>query len=202
MTDSILELATTYGLPFLALITGLSCLALPVPVSIVMMLSGSFVATGDFELWEVFGAAYSAALAGDQVGFLIGRAGGTPILGWISRNPARASLIEKAKAQIDSKGWVAVFLTRWLFSPLGPYVNFIGGAAAMNWLKFTIPGAAGELVWVTLYVGMGYFFSSNISAIADLASSASGFLAAGAVAVFLGWRLLVVLRKNDHARQL
>ncbi len=194
MTDSLLTLATSYGLPFLALITSLSCLALPVPVSIVMMLSGSLVASGDLELWQVFSAAYLAALAGDQVGFFVGRFAGTPIINFIGRNPGRAALIDKARRQLDEKGWLAVFFSRWLFSPLGPYVNFIGGAAAMNWIKFTVPGATGELVWVSLYVGLGYFFSSNISAVADLASSASGFLAAGAVAAFLGWRLWIALR--------
>ncbi len=196
MTDSILTLATTYGLPFLALITALSCLALPVPVSIVMMASGSFVASGDFELWQVFVAAYAAALAGDQLGFFIGRAAGMPILGWISKSPSRGALIDKARRQLDEKGWLAVFFSRWLFSPLGPYVNFIGGAAAMNWAKFTAPGAAGELVWVTLYVGLGYFFSSNVAAVADMAGNASGFLAAGAVAVFLGWRLWVAFKAS------
>lgn len=196
MTDSLLSLATSYGLPFLALITGLSCLALPVPVSLVMMLSGSLVASGDLLLWEVFLAAYIAALLGDQIGYFIGRGAGISVLGWISKEPSRAALVEKARAQLDEKGWLAVFLSRWLFSPLGPYVNFIGGAAPMNWLKFTVPGAAGELVWVTLYIGLGYFFSANISAVADLASNASGFLAAGAVAGFLGWRVWVALRPN------
>ncbi len=189
MIDSTLLLVSSYGLPFLALITALSCLALPVPVSIVMMLSGSFVASGDFELWQVFLAAYVAALTGDQLGYWIGRGGGNLLLGWMEKSPARAALIGKAHGMLEEKGWIAIFLTRWLFSPLGPYVNFIGGAAAMNWLKFTLPGAAGELVWVTLYVGLGYFFSANISAVSDLVSSASGFLAAGAVVAFLGWRL-------------
>ncbi len=199
MTESFLTLATSYGLPFLALITSLSCLALPVPVSIVMMLSGSLVASGELDFWQVFFAAYLAALVGDQVGFLIGRVAGAPIIGWLARSPARAALIDKARGQLDKKGWWAVFFSRWLFSPLGPYVNFIGGAAAMNWLKFTAPGAAGELVWVSLYVGLGYFFSSNISAVADLASSASGLLAAGAVAAFLGWRLWIALRAGGKA---
>ncbi|MCO6185489.1 DedA family protein [Rhizobium sp. L1K21] len=200
MIDGVLSLATEYGLPFLALITFLSCLALPVPVSIAMILSGSLVASGDLSLWQVFLAAYVAAMAGDQMGYATGRGAGIAILKWISRDKRRANMLEKAKLQLDSHGGLAVFFSRWLFSPLGPYVNFIGGAASMNWLVFTIAGAAGEFVWVGLYVGLGFFFSSNISAVADLAENASGFLAAGAVAGLLGWRLVVALRSEAKRR--
>lgn len=195
MMDDVLALAGTYGLPFLGLVTALSCLALPVPVSIAMMIGGSLAASGDFNLAAVVLTAYAAALIGDQAGFWIGRAGGTPILTWFERKPARAKLIGEARAYAEKRGWIAVFLTRWLFSPLGPYVNFAGGATGANWAAFSSASAAGELVWVVLYVGLGYFFSANVSAVAELAGDASGFLAAGAVAAFLGWRLWVAYSK-------
>jgi len=47
MTDLILTLAADYGVPLLFSVTFLSCLALPVPSSLLMLASGGFAAAGD-----------------------------------------------------------------------------------------------------------------------------------------------------------
>jgi len=201
VTDQIIALVPTYGLSLLALIVFLSCLALPVPSSLVMLTSGSFAAAGDLELFSTFLVAWLAALCGDQVGYLLGKQGGARLLAGLSRHPDRAALLGKARSWIEKRGGPGVFFSRWLVSPLGPYVNFIGGATGLGWLRFTLWGAAGELVWVSLYVGLGVVFADNITAVADVASNTSGVLAAGFVTLFLGWRLLAVLRKqrrNHH----
>lgn len=195
MTDQLITLIPTYGLPLLAVIVFLSCLALPVPSSLLMLTSGSFAAVGDLGLWATALTAWAAAMAGDQVGFSLGRIGGTRLLDRVSRHPDRAALLDKARAFITQRGGVGVFLTRWLLSPLGPYVNFIGGASGMVWLRFTLWGGMGEMVWVTLYVGLGYFFANNISAVAEISSDISGLLVAGLITMVLGWRVLKVLRK-------
>lgn len=88
----------------------------------------------------------------------------------------------------------ACFFTRWLLSALGPYVNLIAGAMNMSWLRFSLAGVAGEIVWVGLYVGLGAGFSAYILQIADIASNASGFLAAAVVMFLLGRYLWTVVR--------
>ncbi len=195
MTDQIIALVPTYGLSLLVLIVFLSCLALPVPSSLVMLTSGSFVGAGDLSLVPTFLAALGAAVAGDQIGYLIGRKGGGKLLNRIASTRDRQALLDRAKNWTDQRGGPGVFLSRWLVSPLGPYVNFIGGATGLAWGRFTIWGAAGEAVWVTLYVGLGFVFSDNISAVAELASDFSGMLAAGVVTLGLGWQIRRVLKK-------
>lgn len=199
MTEQLITLATNYGIPFLALIVFLSCVALPVPCSFVMLMSGSLVTSGDLAFAPVFGAAYGAALAGDQAGYFAGRFAGHLILPFIERSPARMALLGKARDMLDRRGGAGVFLTRWLFSPLGPYVNVIVGGAGMNWLTFSAFGALGEMVWVSLYIGLGMVFSANILTIADIASNVSGMLVAGAVTVFLGWRIVSLLTSGKDA---
>ena len=87
-------------------------------------------------------------------------------------------------------GWT-VYLTRWLFSPLGPYVNLIAGSTGMAWLRFTIADLLGEATWVTLYVALGYGFASQIEELSDTLGNVIGALTAGTVTVMLGralWR--------------
>ena len=196
MTEWILELVPTYGLPLLAVVVFLSCLALPVPSSLVMLASGSFVSAGDLPFSLTFLTAFAAAIAGDQTGYLIGRRGGAPLLARLAARGERRKLLDRARTWINLRGGIGVFLSRWLFSPLGPYVNFIGGATGLDWRRFTVWGAAGEAVWVGLYVGLGMAFAGNIAAAGELAGDFSGILAAGTLALFLGLRLRAVARNH------
>lgn len=196
MTEWLLALVPAWGLWLVAATTFLSCLALPVPSSLVMLTAGGFVAAGDLVLWQVTGAALGGAILGDNAGFLLGRRGGARLLERLRKSPKRAGLITRAVAEMQAKGRIAVFFSRWLVSPLGPWVNIAGGAAGFPWRRFVVPGAAGEVVWVAGYVGMGYAFAGNIEAASDLIGSALGFLAAGGAAVALGLWLRAALRQG------
>ena len=99
-------------------------------------------------------------------------------------------------------GNLGIFLSRWLASPLGPYVNLAAGIMRLNWPRFLLWGALGEIVWVTAYVGMGYVFAGQMTAVAEIAGNASGFLAAAAVAAGLGaylWKIGAEIPKKKRA---
>ena len=102
----------------------------------------------------------------------------------LAANPARGKLIINAVAQMGRRGAVGIFLTRWLFAPVGPWANFAAGATRDDYTRFTIPAIAGEAVWVALYVLMGDSFAGNIQAASGLAGSALGIVAG--VAAMLG----------------
>ena len=186
MTDWLLALVPQYGLWLLAATTFFSCLALPFPASILMLTAGGFVAAGDLALVNTVAAAAAGGIAGDQVGFWAGRSLGAPILGRVRQDPARDKMVSRAVVLLEEKGVLAVFLTRWLFSPLGPWVNLVTGSTGYGWHRFTAAGVAGELVWAGLYVGMGYSFAGNIEAASDMLGSVLGLLAGVAAVVILG----------------
>lgn len=186
MTESLLSLIPVYGLWLVAAITFLSCLALPVPSSLIMLAAGSFVASGDLALLPTLAAAFLGAALGDQAGFALGRKGGRALLRRLRAKPARGPLIDRAEALMVRRGALGVFLSRWLFSPLGPWINFAAGATGLAWLRFTLAGLAGEAVWVGLYVGTGVFFAGHITAASQLLGSSLGVIAAGTATVALG----------------
>lgn len=200
MTDWLLALVPQYGLWLLAATTFFSCLALPFPASIMMLTAGGFVAAGDLALLPTFAAAAGGGIAGDQFGFWAGRKIGTPLLDRVRRDPARDKLLKKAVVMLEAKGIVAVFLTRWLFSPLGPWVNLVTGSTGYGWHRFTAAGVAGEAVWSGLYVGMGYGFAGNITAASDMLGSVLGILAGGAAVVVLGLWLRSALKAQRMAQ--
>ncbi len=196
MTAWLLALVPSYGLWLIALCTFASCLALPIPASILMLAAGGFAASGDLVLWQVIVAALGGAVAGDQLGYWLGRRGGAALVDRLGRGP-RAGLIGKARQLIETRGGLAVFLSRWLFSPLGPYVNLIGGAMRQSWPRFSLWGLAGEAVWCGLYVLAGRAAGGNLSAASDMLGSVLGLVASGTAAAGLGWWLLRLAKRGE-----
>lgn len=194
MTDTIFLLVTGYGALVVLASAYLSCLLVPIPTSLLMLASGAFVAAGDLVFAQVFGAAFLGAVAGDQTGFLIGRHGGAPFVSKLKKNAAREKIISRAERMIDRFGGIGVFFSTWLFAPLGPWVNFIAGSARLNWVRFTIWDTLGELIWVSIYVGIGYAFAANISEASEIAGNVIGILAALALAGAMIWWIVKSLR--------
>ncbi len=193
--DAVFTIVANYGAAALFAVTLLSCLALPVPASLMMLTGGAFAASGDLVLTTAVLSAYAGALVGDQTGYVIGRSCAGPLERWAEAGRRRTFLLGRARASIDEWGGVGVFLSRWLVSPLGPYVNFASGAGRMHWIRFSVWGAAGEVVWVVLYVGLGYAFAESLPAVAEFAADFNGIIAGGVVAVGL-WMWLRLMQKR------
>jgi membrane protein DedA with SNARE-associated domain len=201
MTSWLLALVPQYGLWLLAATTFLSCLALPFPASILMLTAGGFAAAGDLVLWQAFLAAAAGGIAGDQLGYWAGHRFGMAFLSRLRKDPARDKLLARAEALMDRRGILAVFFSRWLVSPLGPWVNLVAGSTGFGWHRFTFAGIAGESVWAGLYVGTGYAFAGNIEAASDALGSALGMVAGASAVVILGYWLWAAQRA-DAARAL
>lgn len=200
MTDALLALVPTYGLPLLFVVGILAATGIPLPSTLILMAVGAFVAGGDLDLIPAFLTALTAAVSGDQIGYQIGLRAGHKVEVHLSRKPARAAQILKAKRFIQRFGGVGVFLTRWLFAPIGPTTNIICGASDMRWLKFTIWDILGEITWVTIYLSIGYIFRGNLEELASMLGEASWLLIAATAAAFMGHRLLTVFRKLQSER--
>ena len=163
--------------------------------------AGAFAASGDLSLAGIAAAALAGAVAGDQVGYVLGKRGGALIERMTQGHPRRAALIDRARAALQKRGPQAVFLSRWLVSPLGPYVNFAGGAAHLPRASFTFWSAAGECIWVGTYIGLGYGFSGQINAVAEITADVSGIVAMGCATLILAWALRARLRMLDQQRR-
>jgi len=194
VTDTLLGFVSAYGVPAVLVFTFLSCLAVPVPTSLAMLAAGAFAASGDLVLWRVALAAYVGAVAGDQTGYGIGRLAEARVSAALAQ-PGRAARVAPARAAVERWGGIGVFLSRWLFSPLGPWVNLLAGAGGFRWPVFTVWAAAGEAVWVAVYVGLGFAFASQIEALAVLLGNSAGLLAAALVAALLLAQLRARLRR-------
>lgn len=189
MTEWLLALVPQYGLWLLAVATFLSCLALPFPASILMLTAGGFAAAGDLILWQALLAAAGGGIAGDQLGYWSGREFGASFVARLRKDPSRDRLLAKADAFMNRRGLLAIFLSRWLVSPLGPWVNLVAGSSGYGWARFTLVAAIGEVVWAGLYVGTGFGFAGNVEAASKALGSALGMIGGAGAALVLGYWL-------------
>lgn len=190
MIDTLMAAVGAWGAPVLSVILAINCFGLPFPTSLLLLAVGAIAADGGLSAAAVLAWGVGGAVAGDQAGYWVGRLGGR---GLVAAAAARFSLgpaLAKAEAAAGRWGALGVFLTRWLFSPLGPSMNLVAGVGRMPWPVFTVWGFLGEAVWVGLYTGLGYAFAGSIPAIADLLGTATWFLIAAAATAALGWALL------------
>ncbi|WP_417207245.1 DedA family protein [Antarctobacter sp.] len=200
MTDTLFALVSTYGLWVVAGSAFLSCLAIPIPTAVVMLAAGGFAAAGDLVFWQVLGIAWLAAVAGDQTGFHIGRWGGAPLIDAIARRTGRHKLIGQARDTVQRWGGVGVFFSTWLFAPLGPWVNLIAGAARLSRWRFTLWDIAGETIWVSAYVTLGFAFGTRLEDLTEAVTNWSGMIASAAMTVTLAGLLVLKLRKGRKPR--
>ncbi|MDG1459299.1 MAG: DedA family protein [Pseudoprimorskyibacter sp.] len=197
MTDLFFNLLSNYGVFVLFVSTLLSCLFVPIPSSLVMIAAGAFVASGDLALWSVLGAAYLGALIGDQVVYRVGRANGDWAITRLSRKPSRARMLARSQTILDRHGGIAVFLSTWAFAQISSCVNIIAGIAQLSPWRFFLWDAAGEVIWVGMYVGLGYIFSGQLETVITRVGQTSGVsVLAGAILVI---GLLLRFRRSAGA---
>lgn len=191
MTETLLALVPTYGSWLVLFSLLLSCLALPVPSSILVMTAGGFAASGDLVLWQVQTMAFIGFVVGDQIAYALAKTGGRPLIARLRHRPGADRLFGRAQLLLDRHGLLAVFLSRTVLSPLGPYLGYLSGFLGLSWLSFTLAAVVGAVCWCIGYSLLGYVFATQIAQIASLIGNVIGFLVGGclvAAAVWYLWR--------------
>ena len=195
MIETILALIPTYGLWVIFITIALGCLAVPLPGSMLVLASGSFAAAGDIDLYYAMAAALAGYITGDQTAYRIARLAGPSLVDRFKKSKKAGGMITKAEALLQKRGVVAVFLSRTIITPVGPWMSYLCGAMGLKWILFTASSLVGASLWVAAYTLTGYYFADRIYELASLASDGLGFVAAFLALVGAGWWLAMSWRK-------
>jgi membrane-associated protein len=188
MTDQVLALLPLYGAIALFGILIVSCAGFPGPASLLLLVVGSFVAQGEMTLWQVLVAGIAGAVIGDQIGFLAGRVGGRMLLGRITKIVGHTG-IKRAEAFTMRWGGAAIFFSRWLVNPLGPWINLSSGIADYPWIRFILWDVLGEVFWVVLLITLGEIFSDRVQSLTDVLGHLAWFIVGAICVAILAWKL-------------
>ena len=200
LTDQLLAALLHYGLPALFGVNVIAAIGAPLPASLMQVAAGSFVEQGEMTLWQVIILASAAAVLGDQIGYGVARWCGRRLLARISRKLGGETNIRKAEALAKRWGGAGIFFSRWLVTSLGPWVNVTSGVAEYPWPRFILWAVLGDVLWVVLYVMLGYVFSDRVQAIAEVLGYLVWVILGFIATIVLGWKTMQYLRlKNSVA---
>lgn len=199
--DAILSLS---GVPAYAIVGTLAFLEAAVFVGLVlpgetaMVLGGVLASQGRVSLAVLLGVAVVAAVAGDSVGYEIGRHFGPALKGSRLGRMVGDARWARGEAYLARRGGSAVLLGRWvgLLRALAPAV---AGMSRMPYRRFLAYNAAGGTVWAVAVVLLGYFAGASFRRVETYLGRASMLLLAvllAGAALVLGARYVVRHRQQ------
>lgn len=168
----------------------------PLPATLLLLALGAFVAADDLDIWPALLVASTAAILGDQIGYAVGRIGGRRAIDAIARRAGRDDAIGRAERFTARWGAPSIFLSRWLVTALGPWVNLSSGVAAYSWPRFLLWDCLGEILWVSAYLSLGYLFHEHVQELNDLLVTIGWLLLAFIIAALSGWQLANRMRRT------
>ncbi|MCX6499872.1 MAG: DedA family protein [Arthrobacter sp.] len=159
-----------------------------VPGETAAVLGGVVSSRGEVPLWGMVTVVVLAAVAGDTVGYEIGKHLGPRLLDARIMKRHRPALA-KAQDFLRRRGGSAVFLGRFVafFRAVMPA---LAGTSRMHYPRFLAFNAAGGLTWGVGFVLLGYFAGNSYDAVAKVAGRdiTATALVIGLLAVII-WRI-------------
>jgi membrane protein DedA with SNARE-associated domain len=178
------------GYVALASLVGLESMGVPVPGETALLTAGIVAQQGHLKIEVVIAVAAGAAVAGDNLGYLLGRKGGRSLLlraGPLERQ--RRAIVGRGERFFGRHGASAVFLGRWV-TGVRVVVAWLAGANRMHWPRFLVWNALGAIAWAVT-VGLAAFLLGAAGEKLIASAGAAAVVAVGVAlgALFLGARL-------------
>ena len=181
------------GLPLLFALIAVESMGVPLPGETALFAASILAADGRFSIVAVIAIAATAAIVGDNVGYLIGRKAGRRLLeapGPFERH--RRGVIAYGQPFFDRHGPKAVFLGRFV-AGLRITAAWLAGVNHMPWKSFLFWNATGGIAWATAVGLLAYAFGHA----AERAIETAGLV--GLVgAVLLGIGVWIYIRRRTH----
>lgn len=155
--------AWVYAVLFLIVFCETGLVVLPfLPGDSLLFIGGAFCATGEMNLGLLIVLLLVAAIAGNTVNYMVGRAIGPRVFN--SHIPLLERFLDRAALQkthnfYEKHGGKTIVLARFI-PVVRTFAPFVAGASEMTVSRFQLFNILGALLWVLLLVLLGYFFGN------------------------------------------
>ncbi|TMM15086.1 MAG: DedA family protein [Actinobacteria bacterium] len=164
------------------------------PGETAVILGGVIASQGNVNIVVMIVVATVAAIAGDSVGYEVGRLLGPRLLA-VRPLRRRHAGVEKARDFIRRWGAWAVVLGR-LTAFLRAVVPGLAGMGGMHYPRFLMANALGGVLWATGFTLLGYFLGSTYKRVLSVSSWAAAGFVAVVVVVLVGLRIRARVRER------
>lgn len=181
-----------YGYGAVALFLFLEDFGVPVPGETILIAAAVYAGAGRLDIVVLGVVAALAAIAGDNVGFAIGHFGGRQlVLRWGRRVFLTEKRLDKAEQFFTRHGGKVVTIARFV-EGLRQANGIVAGVAKMHWRRFIVFNVVGAVLWVAVWLTVGYVAGSHIDSLYRSFRHDEvyvGIAIAVAVLAFAGYRL-------------
>ena len=142
-------------------------LGLPLPSAPLLLAAGALAGTNRMNLALALALPIVAVGVSDAFWYHLGRRRGTKLLKWlchISLEPD--SCVHRTQGHFERRGAWALVVAKFI-PGLNAMAPPLAGVSRMPWRRFAFFDAMGTLLWVSVYIGVGYIFSGEIERIAS-----------------------------------
>jgi len=152
--------AWVYALLFLIIFVETGLVVMPfLPGDSLLFVVGALSGVGLMSYPLSVALLMTAAVAGNQTNYTIGRWFGDRVFGWKNSKLFNKDAFDKAHAFYEKRGGITIVVAR--FMPfLRTFAPFVAGVAKMTRSRFTLFDVTGGALWVGSIVTVGYFFGN------------------------------------------
>jgi membrane protein DedA with SNARE-associated domain len=161
---------------------------IPLPGETMLIAASLYAGAGHLNVFAVGLVAFLAAVAGDNVGYAIGRFGGRELVErygkWVFLTGDR---LDRAQKFFERHGGKIVAIARFV-EGLRQLNGIIAGTVEMHWAKFLLFNAIGAALWVSIWTSLGYLAGNHVETVTHYFT----YFAIGVgvvVAASIGWHL-------------
>lgn len=195
--NDLLAIIDAYGYWAVLFLVAIESMGVPVPGETILLAASVYAGTTHrLTIVLVIAAAVLGAILGDNLGFLIGRAGGHRLLhrygSYVHLDDRRLQMGEHLFA---CHGGKVVFFGRFV-GFLRMWAAFLAGAHRMPWDRFLAFNAAGAVAWATLMGTFAYVFGQTV-----LQMGTTVGIVSGAVGLLLMAAVTVALQRSERRWQ-
>jgi membrane-associated protein len=152
--------AWVYGILFLVIFCETGLVVTPfLPGDSLLFAIGSLSAIGAMRVEFAIPLLMAAALTGDNTNYWIGRKVGPKVFSQENSHLFNKEYLDRTNKFYDKHGKITVVIARFL-PIIRTFAPFVAGIGRMTYRTFLLFSIMGALLWVTLFVLVGYFFGN------------------------------------------
>ncbi len=190
------QVVREHGAVAVMIIIFLETLGAPVPGESLLIFASALAARGELSWHTLYLGAWVGAVAGDNIGFVVGRyAGRTLILRYGTKIGLTAARLEKVENYFRRYGPLTVVVARFIAYARqlnGP----VAGALEMKWRRFIVFDLIGATLWVSVWMLVGAFIGEHAASLISIARRFWPVLL-----ILAGLALIVAFAVRAHQRR-